>query len=234
MKKQRFNKKMLWIIVGLILIVGTGFTVHRIHEKNKVTQYRLSIERKIEDYDSKVEENPTDVKLLMEYAIFLHDYDTLERLERSLELLERVQELSPDNPTAIGYYGSAMTKMANHLESIPDKVEYLQAGLDIMDKNVSDHPDDFSARMVRAENNYYIPEMFNRINVSVKDYEYMLKMTETGEYASMIPYLKLRLGQSYIKAERVDDAKQILQELISEYPDGNAANQAKKIIDSIK
>ncbi len=233
MTGKKINKRTVWLIIGLVLIVVIGYGAYWGYGKYQANQRAMAVENRIKEYEEQFASHSEDVDFLMEYAIFLHDYDNLARLEKAMELFELIQELSPDNPTAIGYYGSAMTKIANHVESIPEKVENLQAGLDIMDKNVSDHPDSFDARMVRAENNYYIPEMFNRINVSIKDYEYMLQMTESGQYASMIPYLKLRLGQSYIKGERPEDARKVLQELVAEYPEHYYAKQAEEILKSI-
>lgn len=224
---MKVKRKNLWMIIGVVvigLLIYGGNWAYNTYQDSKKEQ---KIAEKVQSYKLAVEENPDDMEVLLAYGIVLHDTN---QIDEAIEVLKKVLETDAKNPMARGYLGSSLTKKANELEDIALKVETLQEGIDILDKNVKDNPDHFGARMIRAENNYYLPKMFNRLKISIADFNHLLTLVHNDSSSKTIPYLKYRLLQCYVKNEQVDQAKEILSQMIQEYPDHLYTEKAKEIL----
>lgn len=230
--KKTFNKKLVKIIIAVIVLALAVYGVYWGVDKYKDHQRKVAAEQKMADYKAQIDKDPKDAKAWLNYGKLLHDAN---RIDEAIVALRKVLELVPNSPAALGYLGSSLTKKADKVSDLAEKMEYLQEGLDIMDKNIEDHPDNFIARFIRAENNYYLPAMFERIGTSVEDFEKLIPMSEKEDrYKDLKPYLMFRLGQSYKKAGRPADAQKIFEEVIQKYPDSYNAKQAKKALKTLK
>ena len=231
-KKKKLNKHVIRIIIALVALAVVVGGVYWGVDKYKDHQRKVAAEAKMAEWKKQIDADPKDAKAWLNYGKLLHDAN---RIDEAIEALNKTLELVPDSPPAKGYLGSAYTKKANTVSAIDEKMEYLQQGLDIMDKNVEDHPDNFIARFIRAENSYYLPDMFERINTSIEDFAALIPMSEKEDrYKDLKPYLMLRLGQSYNKAKQPARAKAILEQVVKDFPDTQNAKQAAKLLKNLK
>ncbi len=133
--------------------------------------------------------------------------------------LENLVALHPENALILSYLGSAYTLASRDTFPGPTKYNYLKKGLMTMDKAVEDHPEEVSARFIRAVNNYHLPTFINRRDNARDDFKILVEAIEqdatllSPETRQAIYYFA---GLSFKQTKETEKAKDSLQKGIRE------------------
>ncbi|MGQ4810166.1 hypothetical protein NKDENANG_03615 [Candidatus Entotheonellaceae bacterium PAL068K] len=93
--------------------------------------------------------------------------------EKAVNTLKPILDTVPQHATALVYIGSAYAIMSRDAHSVVNKVRYVNRGIGYLEQAKSFGPDDFVVRLVRANVNASLPEMFKRSEAARED---MLKL----------------------------------------------------------
>lgn len=117
-------------------------------------------------------EVPPEFTALLEKGIALHDRANEgdeDAAEEAVEQLERYLERFPQDGEARAYLGSAYAMMARDASSVASKTRYANRGLRHLDRALDAAPRNFTVRMIRANVNASVPEMFGRGDAARED-----------------------------------------------------------------
>lgn len=89
--------------------------------------------------------------------------------ERAVEAFNAMVKADKTNVMANAYLGSSYALMARDARSVTDKIRYTNRGLRYLDTAVALGPDDFVARLIRANVTASLPTMFGRGDTAVED-----------------------------------------------------------------
>ena len=109
---------------------------------------------------------------LREQGIALHDRAVEgdeEAAEQAVAQLERYLRRFPDDGEARAYLGSAFAMMARDASSIVNKTRYANRALRHLDRALDAAPRAFAVRLIRANVNASLPEMFDRGGAALED-----------------------------------------------------------------
>jgi hypothetical protein len=102
--------------------------------------------------------------------------------EQAAGLFKALVEREPDNSLAVVYLGSSYTLMARDATVLVDKVRYTNRGIRYMDNALEHGTDNFTVRVVRANVNLSLPEMFKRADAARAD---ILKLDQLYKVAPL-------------------------------------------------
>ncbi|MDD9799212.1 MAG: hypothetical protein OXU29_01915 [Gammaproteobacteria bacterium] len=88
---------------------------------------------------------------------------------QAVERLERHCKQFPEDGAAWAYLGSAYTMMGRDAPAVADKVRYTNRGIRHLDRALEIAPQDFTVRLVRANVNAALPQMFGRGDQATED-----------------------------------------------------------------
>ncbi|MCY4220539.1 MAG: hypothetical protein OXC25_02565 [Thiotrichales bacterium] len=115
---------------------------------------------------------PPEYAALREQAITLHDRAVEGEkgsAEQAMARLERYLERFADDVEARAYFGSAYALMARDASSVVNKTRYANRGLRHLDRALDAGAGNFTVRMIRANVNSSLPEMFGRGDAALDD-----------------------------------------------------------------
>lgn len=162
-----------------------------------------------------------ELEALREEGIALHDAAVEgdeDAADKAVEALRRYLERLPGDGEARAYLGSAYALMARDASSVANKVRYANRGLRHLDRALEAAPREFAVRLVRANVNASLPEMFKRADAALED---MLALDEifraepspglAREMAGIYEALQERAPHAGPWAERLQRARALSQ-----------------------
>lgn len=186
-------KKLKVIVNFLLALVSLSNVVHG--ETDIKRLYNLtdkdSLEMIISDLEKASPLNKDNLKLL---GIAYHNLAILEvkgASYKTVEYLERANQLSPYDYEVLAYLGSAKTMAARDSWNFFTKLSKVNEGINMMDRAVSKSPDNIAVRMVRANNGLKLPGFLNRKDIALRDFQHLEILVQRVEGVS--PDLKAEI-----------------------------------------
>ena len=118
------------------------------------------------------DEPSPELERLRKEGIALHDAAVEgdeDAADEAVEALGRYLKRHPGDGEARAYLGSAYALMARDASSVANKVRYANRGLRHLDRALEAAPRAFAVRLVRANVNASLPEMFKRADAALAD-----------------------------------------------------------------
>lgn len=128
-------------------------------------------------------QNPSDYETLKELGVIYHDMalkDAKTYAKKAVNSLEEAQKIKPEDNVTLCYLGSAYTLMAKESWNPVSKSNYVNKGIEGMDKAVKKDPDNITVRMTRGLNSRGLPGFLNRRQVAYEDFEHLADLFEKG------------------------------------------------------
>lgn len=124
------------------------------------------------------------------------------------EVTDKLQAIldEGDNPLALAYLGSAYTLRGRDAKSPLNAMRYTNRGIRIMDEAVDIAPDNFTIRLIRALNNFRLPEMFGRGAKSLEDMSVAVDLYDKAPHPARAAALRPALNALIKSAENKGDA----------------------------
>lgn len=139
--------------------------------------------KKITKLQERFNQNPSDYDALKELGVIYHDMalkDTKTYAKKAVNSLEEAQKIKPEDNVTLCYLGSAYTLMAKESWNPVSKSNYVNKGIECMDKAVKKDPDNITIRMTRGLNSRGLPGFLNRRQVACEDFEHLADLFEKG------------------------------------------------------
>jgi hypothetical protein len=115
---------------------------------------------------------PAELPAALAQAIALHDAAVAgdeKAASAAREALADLVSAEPDNAVALAYLGSTHAVIARDAFNVVSKMSNTNKGLRHLDKALELAPQDVTVRMVRANVNWNLPEMFGRRGDAIED-----------------------------------------------------------------
>lgn len=139
--------------------------------------------KKITKLQERFNQNPSDYEALKELGVIYHDMalkDTKTYAKKAVNSLEEAQKVKPEDNVTLCYLGSAYTLMAKESWNPVSKSNYVNKGIECMDKAIKKDPDNITIRMTRGMNSRGLPGFLNRRQVAFEDFEHLADQFEKG------------------------------------------------------
>jgi two-component SAPR family response regulator len=139
--------------------------------------------KKITKLQERFNRNPSDYEALKELGVIYHDMalkDTKTYAKKAVNSLEEAQKVKPEDNVTLCYLGSAYTLMAKESWNPVSKSNYVNKGIECMDKAIKKDPDNITIRMTRGMNSRGLPGFLNRRQVAFEDFEHLADQFEKG------------------------------------------------------
>jgi tetratricopeptide (TPR) repeat protein len=223
-------KKLIYLIAILNLCI---FSSLLLFSQSKTEGFELRV-KALED---SLKVAPESTQFLLELGILCHNVGTegdKNAVKKSKKILEKLIKLEPENAEAHCWYGSVLTLNGRDAWFPLSKVKYVNDGIKEMDKAVKLAPDNITIRMIRANNNLALPDMFNRTEIAIADFEYLLSMKEEEPEIfekDLLVEILLNLGNAYKKKGDLGKARKNWQKVTLIAPDSEEALEAKKLLE---
>jgi tetratricopeptide (TPR) repeat protein len=186
--------------------------------------------------EKQLETNPDNPELLLKLGRIYHNMGAggdKAAVKKAVDYLEKLIELNPGHAGAHCWYGSALTLKGRDAWFPLFKISHVNKGLSEMDKAVSLDPENIHIRMARAGNGLALPDMFNRMETVLGDYEHLKNMAEKkpGSLDSQT-YLSVlfNLGRAYARAGNHEKSVENLNMVIRMAPDSELSKSSKTMI----
>ena len=157
-------------------------------------------------------------------------------VKKSADYLEKLIELTPDHAGAHYWYGSALVLKGRDALFPLSKISFVNKGIAELDEAVSLAPENINIRIGRAANGLALPDMFNRMETVLADYEYLKRM-ETEKPGSLNPqtYLSVlfNLGRAYARVGNHEKSLENLNMVIRMAPDSELSKSSETLIASL-
>jgi len=172
----------------LKLFIGTSLTLFFLisaawgEEKNQRADLDAMV-KKIIKLQERFNQNPSDYEVLKEIGVIYHDLaqkDAKTYAKKAVNSLEEAQKVKPEDNVTLCYLGSAYTLMAKEFWNPVSKSNYVNKGIECMDKAVRKDPDNITVRMTRGINSTRLPGILNRRQVAYEDFEHLADLFEKG------------------------------------------------------
>ncbi|MCK5148502.1 hypothetical protein KAR48_17220 [bacterium] len=187
-------------------------------------------------WEAKVKVDSENHAVLLEAGIACHNLavrNNSKAVKLSEKYLEKVLQIDRRNAVAMVYYGSLMTIFARDAEQAWEKMEYMQTALAKMDKAVMLSPDDAEIRLVRATNAIHLPDMFNRGDMAIKDFQHIEKLIGLGKVKfsgeDWVLYW-FSYGQALNKKGERQQADSFYKKVLEVAPDSPLGKSASQIL----
>lgn len=174
------------------------------------------------DVEQQLAGDPDNISLLLSAGqTFLHEARTGESdlLDKAEKYLDKALSLAPDNPHVLVLHGSMLALKGRDARLPVMKMRHVQNGLKEMDRAVELAPMDFGIRHQRGAYCLNLPDLFERADTAVVDFEHILMMSERtpGSMSNdEIAGIKLNLAHAMIKTGDVDGARELLNGVLAD------------------
>lgn len=124
-----------------------------------------------------LEKKPDNKEILFKLGVLYHNAGLKgdkEAVLKGEKVLKKLVKIEPENAEARCWLGSILTLKERDATFSIQKIFYVKEGLREMDKGVSMSPENINLRIIRGRNNLGLPDFFERINVAIKDFEFVL------------------------------------------------------------
>jgi len=157
---------------------------------------------------------------------------------KTLELLERLRAMVPDNNLVKAYYGATLVLTGREPSQSPDRFRNVLRGLKTLDEAVAAEPDNVEVRLLRGFVNRRLPELyFHRHAMAAEDFAFVASKYEQDN--SLLPqdlYWRALYegGAAHKKLENYAQAQQMWKKLQENTTDDRyqeLLRREKKILD---
>ncbi|MCX7656079.1 MAG: hypothetical protein N2Z76_06105 [Treponemataceae bacterium] len=183
---------LLWLC-GIIAVVVS---------QNSTTTEQQAMEALIENLKLKTAQQPSNAELWFSLGIAYHDLCNkymIKCAKDAVQALERASKLRNDAVT-LAYLGSAWTLVGRDEDNPLLKIDGVLKGLTYLDSAVKLSPSDVIVRRIRYENNFALPDIFDRKKIVEEDLNFLVKLYAKdptvfeGKYdAAHVFYYKARM-----------------------------------------
>lgn len=139
---------------------------------------RQKLERSIENLKADAARNPDDADVWFSLGVAYHDLCNGYEVKCAMDAvaaLEKSEALRHDAVT-LAYLGSAWTLVGRDAENPMTKIDGVLKGNEFLDEAVRISPSDVVVRRIRYENNFALPDIFERKPVAEKDVDFLIKL----------------------------------------------------------
>ena len=191
------------------------------------------------EIERRLAEDPTNISLLVAAGrAYLGEAEGggAAALEKAEEYLDRALSLKPDDSQILVLHGSMLALKGRDATFPVMKMRHVQNGLKEMDRAVELAPMDFGIRYQRGMYCLNLPDIFERAETAVEDFEHLLMMTiQAPDSVSSEETNSIRLyfAQAKLKVGDVEDARALLEAVRTEAPGTAYADRAKALLDEI-
>lgn len=158
------------------------------------------------------------------------DSDAYAKSER---MFARLNDQPNPDPLARAYFGSLKLWEASHTWALWRKYSLSKDGIELLDRAVSDAPNNLEVRFVRAVTTYRLPSLFHKREQSESDFALLASRVESpGGCSQLEP--RLAAASLYYHAEFLKDASQtsraiqLWNQAIALAPASRAAGEARQ------
>lgn len=137
------------------------------------------------DLEAKLLQNPNDVATLIQLGRLYHDQGVAGdkgAVDKGFSCFDKVLELDHANAVALVYRGSLWTLRGRDAWWPFTKMSHVEKGIDEMDRSADLAPDNITVRLARGINSVQLPDMFHRLPVALKDFNYLLNFPNLSKF----------------------------------------------------
>ena len=192
----------------------------------------------IQDLESKLNQNPNDVTLLVQLGKLYQNLaanGNKEAVGKGMSYLDNALRLDPANGVALAYHGSLWTMRGRDETESSAKLNAVNKGIAEMDKAVELAPTNVSVFVVRGITSIQLPLIFKRLPIAVNDFDHVLS---SGDFHSFNRNLQatviLWAGISYKQDHQSGKAKKMFQNAVELVPDSWVSKKATVELKDLK
>ncbi len=193
----------------------------------------------LSDIERSLKSEPTNTELLLTASRHYHRLameGDEEALAKGTSLVKRLLKIERGNVEALSIYGSLLTIRATKARSIISKIAYAIRASRALDKAIRLDSDNTTARTIRGFTSLVLPRFLKRLKFAVLDFEYLIerKRNEPSSLPEeMMPKIYFNLGVAYAKKGELNQARRVLSEVVSLFPETRECQRAKFLLSRI-
>lgn len=186
--------------------------------------------------EEKLALDPDNIGLLIEVCRHYHrlamegDKSAFQKTE---DAIRRILSLDSRNAEALSISGSLLVIKARSSSSVAKRIWYAIFAARKLDRAVRADPTNPSARTIRAFTALVLPSFLRRLKRAIEDFEYLIDMKKNDPKKlpdEMMPKIYFNLGLAYAKSGNRTRAIEVLNNLVSIFPDTRECARAKNLI----
>ncbi len=202
-----FTSLLIWCMTSTILAQGT-----------------------IRDLESKLDQNPNDVTLLVQLGKMYQNLaanGNKEAVGKGMSYLDNALKLDPPNGVALAYHGILWTMRGRDETEPSAKLNAVNKGIAEMDKAVELAPTNVSVYVVRGMTSVQLPLIFKRLPIAVIDFDHVLSSDDFHSFnKNLQATISLWAGISYKQDHQNGKARKMLQSAVGFIPDSWVSKKA--------
>ncbi|MBN2353002.1 MAG: hypothetical protein JXD23_10575 [Spirochaetales bacterium] len=162
----------IYVMVWLLSVLLPG-TIAIAQDQD---QSEASLEKTVGDMKVLTAKEPDNAEAWFTLGRAYHDLANSYSVDCARESVKSLEKSDAIKPSAVtrAYLGSAWTLIARDSKNPLEKLDGVQKGCDLMDKAVAADPTNVVIRRIRYENNFVLPDIFERKNVAENDIDYLI------------------------------------------------------------
>ena len=129
------------------------------------------------------DQNPSDHESLRTLGIVYHYMairDSKTYAKKAVQYLEEAYQKKPDDSVVLCYLGSSYTMLAKDASDVSKRSDFINRGIESLDKAVGKDPNNITARLTRANNSKELQRSLNRRSTAHEDLEHVADLFEKG------------------------------------------------------
>jgi tetratricopeptide (TPR) repeat protein len=200
----------------------------------------LTDETPLRRIEERLKANPRDREVLTEAARFYHQIamrgDDIAP-DRAQEIVKALLDVDKLNAEGLAIAGSLLTMKVRRTTSLFKRMWYASRAARKLDKAVRVDPGNVSARTIRAFTSLVLPRFLRRLTTAVEDFEYLIgvKGEDPGALPDeMMPKVYYNLGLAEAKMGNGSRAREILEVVITKFPDSDENRRAHELIEKLR
>jgi tetratricopeptide (TPR) repeat protein len=187
-----------------------------------------------QDLETALAKNPNDVKILTKLGTVYY-YQAADGNEQAVEkgiaCFDKCLTLDSTDAVARAYRGCLWTMRGRDASSMED----VDKGIIEMDKAVTMAPKNITVRIVRGINSAALPSPFNRLEIALEDFNYLLELPELPHFdADLQSMIYCWAGIAYRSDNKPDRAKELLKKAMTIAPDSESGKRAAQELKDLK
>jgi tetratricopeptide (TPR) repeat protein len=193
-----------------------------------------SFAEKLAVLEGQLKSDPTNTALLFKAGDLCHDEgarDNANAVVLAEKYLSRLLALDEKHARGMALLGSVLTMRARDAFWPNTRLDYLKRGLNTMDAAVKLAPDDAEVRLIRAVNNFQMPNFLNRDEIARNDFEWIWEKVQVQpeKYTNDLKQnAALHYGLVLQKNKRLEEAKQVWKKGLEIEPSSLLAGEIRR------
>jgi tetratricopeptide (TPR) repeat protein len=188
----------------------------------------------VQDLEAAVTKSPNDVKILARLGTVYYYQAAAgneQAVEKGIVCFDRCLTLDSSDFVARAYRGSLWTMRGRDASSMED----VDKGIVEMDKAASAAPKNITIRLIRGINSTVLPTLFNRLEIALEDFNYLLRLPEFPHFdADLQSTIYCWAGIAYRNNNKMDKAKELLKKAITVAPNSESGKRAEQELKEMK